>query len=107
MKRQEVAESPADRWTRPEEYLRALARKRSNRRSRDAQSRTEPESPRLFLSTLPFLALLALLGILGVAIMFVAFPGTQPGHYAPRAPQREQGVAAPGWFQEAQREFHH
>ncbi len=107
MKRQEVTESPAGRWTRPEDYLRSLARKRAQRRARNGRGRTEPESPRLLLSTLPFLALIALLGVLGVAIMIVAFPGTQPDHYASSLVQKQQGVAPPGWFQEAQREFHH
>lgn len=106
MKRQGVTESPAGRWTRPEDYLGAMARKRSFRRERRPGERTEPELPRLFLSTVPFVALLGLLGILAVAIMVAAFPGTQPLIKAPQAAPREQGVAARGWFQEAQREFH-
>lgn len=107
MKRQGVTESPANRWTRPEDYLRAMARKRGYRHARNSRRRTEPESPRLLLSTLPFLALFALLGVLAVAIMVAAFPGSQPRHYAAQGPQKEQGVAARGWFQEAQRDFHH
>lgn len=107
MKRQGVTESPAGKWTRPEDYLGALARKRSFRRERRDCDRTEPESPRLLLSTVPFLGLIALLGILAVAIMIVAFPGSQPQRQPPRLAQREQGVAPKGWFQEAQREFHH
>ena len=107
MKRQGVTESPAGKWTRPEDYLGALARKRSFRRERRDRDRTEPESPRLLLSTVPFLGLIALLGILAVAIMIVAFPGSQPQRQPPRLAQREQGVAPKGWFQEAQREFHH
>ena len=107
MKRQGVTESPAGKWTRPEDYLGALARKRSFRRERRERDRTEPESPRLLLSTLPFLGLLALLGVLAVSIMVVAFPGSQPQREAPKMAQRQQGVAPKGWFQEAQREFHH
>jgi hypothetical protein len=106
MKRQGVTESAAGKWTRPEEYLRAMARKRGYRHARDEPRRTEPESPRLLLSTLPFLALLALLGVLAIAIIIIAYPGTQPQHSAPQAAQKEQGVAARGWFQEAQRDFH-
>jgi hypothetical protein len=106
MKRQGVTESPAGKWTRPEEYLRALARKRGYRHARDERRRTEPESPRLLLSTVPFLALLALLGVLAAAIIVVAFPGTQPQRPAPQAAQKQQGVAARGWFQEAERDFH-
>jgi hypothetical protein len=107
MKRQGVTESPAGRWTRADDYLRAMARKRGYRQARDTRRRTEPESPRLLLSTLPFLALFALLGVLAVAIMVAAFPWSQPRHYAAQAAQKEQGVAPRGWFQEAQREFHH
>lgn len=107
MKRQGVTESPVGKWTRPDDYIEALAFRRTFRRRRGGRARTEPESPRLLLSTLPFLALLALLGILAVAIMIAAFPGTQPEAKAPPAPARQQGVAAKGWFQEAQREFHH
>ncbi|HEY7005458.1 MAG TPA: hypothetical protein VH392_03165 [Sphingomicrobium sp.] len=107
MKRQEVTESPAGRWTRPEDYLGAMARKRAFRRGRRPKERTEPESPRLFLSTVPFIGLIALIGLLGVAIMFAAFPGSQPPHKPPQPVQKVAGVAPKGWFQEAQKEFHH
>ena len=106
MKREGVTESPAGRWTRPEDYIGAMARKRSFRQGRRARDGTEAESSRLLLSTVPFLALLSLLGILAVAIMVTAFPGNQPLAKPPELPQREQGVAQRGWFQEAQREFH-
>jgi anti-sigma factor RsiW len=105
MKRQGVTESPAGRWTRAEDYLGAMARRRTYRRKSPRQ-RTEPESPRLLLSTIPFVALLALLAVLAVSIMIAAFPGTQPQQHAPVAAPREQGVAPRGWFQEAQKEFH-
>jgi hypothetical protein len=108
MKRQGVTESPEGRWTRSEDYIEAMARKRSYRRERDQRrERTEPVAPRMMLSTVPFLALLALLGVLAVAIMVLAFPGSQPQQAAPQAAQKERGVAPRGWFQEAQREFHH
>jgi hypothetical protein len=84
-----------------------MARKRSFRRGRDRSDRSELESSRLLLSTVPFLALLSLLGILAVAMMVTAFPGSQPVAKAPVLPQREQGVAQKGWLQEAEREFHH
>lgn len=106
MKRDGVTESPAGRWTRAEDYLGAMARKRSFRRGQGRPHRTEVESSRLLLSTVPFLALLSLLGILAVAIMVMAFPGSQPLAKAPELPQREQGVAQEGWFQEAERQFH-
>ena len=107
MKRQGVTESSAGRWTRPEDYLGALARKRGFRRGRRAKDRTEPEAPRLLLSTVPFLLLMSLLGVLAVAIMIIAFPGTQPVQRPALAAPKELGVAPRGWFQEAQREFRH
>ena len=108
MKRDGVTESPEGKWTRPEDYLGAMARKRTFRRTRlRRDGPSEPDSPRLLLSTVPFVALLGLLGVLAVAIMIVAFPGTQPQPKPPQVAQREQGVAPKGWFQEAQRDFHH
>jgi hypothetical protein len=107
MKRQGLTESPEGRWTRPEDYVEALARKRTYRREKERrQGRTEPEAPRLMLSTVPFLALLALMGVLAVAIMVLAFPGSQPQPKAPEVAQKERGVAQKGWFQEAQKQFH-
>lgn len=106
MKHEGLTESPAGRWTRPEDYLGALARKRSFRHRWHRGERGERESARLMLSTIPFVAMLSLLGILAVAIMVTAFPGSQPVAKAPDLPQHEEGVAQKGWFQEAQREFH-
>jgi hypothetical protein len=84
-----------------------MARKRRFRRERVPGERSQPESPRMLLSTLPFLAVMALLGVLGVAIMIAAFPLAQPHEKAVQVAQREQGVAPRGWFQEAERDFHH
>jgi hypothetical protein len=106
MKRDGVTESPVGKWTRPDDYLGAMARKRSFRRSRRGPDRTEPEVPQMLLSTVPFLALLLLLGVLAVGIMVTAFPGSQPEENAPQLAQKEQGFAPRGWFQEAQKEFH-
>jgi hypothetical protein len=94
-------------WTRPEAYLGAMARKRSFRRARGDKPRTEPEVPRLMLSTIPFLALIGFLAVLGVAIMVAAFPGNQPLPRPAQAAKPEKGVAGRGWFQEAQKDFHH
>jgi hypothetical protein len=55
----------------------------------------------------PFVALLGLLAVLAVAIMIAAFPGTQPGPKPPAKARKELGVADRGWFQEAEKEFHH
>ena len=99
-------DTPARGWTRPDAYIGALARKRSFRKSRGESRRTQPESPRMLLSTLPFVALLGLLGILAVAIMVIAFPGNHPPPKPQQQAAREQGRAERGWFQEAQKQFH-
>ena len=99
-------DAPARGWTRPDPYIGALARKRSFRKARGEKRRTQPESPRLLLSTLPFIALLGLLGVLAVAIMVIAFPGNQPRPRPQQAAAKEQGRAERGWFQEAQKQFH-
>jgi hypothetical protein len=92
-------------WTRPDTYLGAMARKRSFRRARGEPRRTQPESPRMLLSTIPFLALMALLAVLAVAIMILAFPGSQPRPRPQQIAAQERGVAQRGWFQEAQKEM--
>jgi len=94
-------------WTRLDAYIASLARRRTARRSRIPGPRTEPETPQLLLSTLPFLALLAGLAVLSVAIAIAAWPV----HDAPvvaqqaRPPAHELGLAPKGWFQKAQKEF--
>jgi len=106
--KESIASHPNDQaWTRPEDYIAALARKRTFRRSRADRQRTQPEAPRLLLSTVPFIALFLLLAVLGIGIMIAAFPGSQPVS-RPRAdpPAKERGVAQRGWFQEAQKEMH-
>lgn len=100
-----AAPAPEEAWTRPEDYLGAMARKRSFRKAHADKPRTQPEKPRLLLSTVPFLALIGLLAILAVAIMIVAFPGSQPAPKPKQAAQQEKGVAQRGWFQEAQKEM--
>ena len=102
--KEELAPPPDARsWTGPSRYFEALARRRTERRKREPLVRTQPESPRVLLSTLPFIALIAALGLLAIAIMITAWPGRPERHPPPR-PQ-EQGVAPKGWFQEAEREF--
>ena len=109
MAKDDVA-SPADaaeRWTSADQYLGALARRRSFRRGREPAQRTEPEAPRFLLSTLPFLALFAALAVITVGIVLAAFPGSQrprpEAKAATAAP--ELGTARKGWFAEAQREM--
>ncbi len=99
--------APEDAWTRPETYVGALVRKRSFQRAHREQPRTEPEKPRLLLSTLPFLVVIGLLAVLAVAIMILAFPGNQPRPKPKPVATHDQGVAARGWFQEAQKEMRH
>ena len=108
MKGEEKIASPSAgaSWTRPDAYIGALARKRGYRRAREDKPRTQPVTPRPSLSTVPFAAILAVLAVLAVSIMFVAFPGSQPAPRPKLAEVQEQGVAAPGWFQEAQKQFH-
>jgi hypothetical protein len=98
--------APGASWTRPDAYIGAMAIKRSYRRAREGEPRSQPMSPRPWLSTVPFAAILTVLAVLAVAIMFVAFPGNQPRPNAKQAAVREQGVAPRGWFQEAQKQFH-
>jgi hypothetical protein len=106
--KQRVADpAPGGAWTKPETYIGAFARKRSFRRGDGDKVRTQPESPRLLLSTVPFLALMGLLAILAVAIMIIAFPGNQPAPKSRPVMRPEKGVAQRGWFQQAQKEMHH
>jgi hypothetical protein len=99
------ASSPPSRWTKPDDYVASLARRRTARRARESSSRTQPEAPRFALSTLPFVALMVGLGILMVAIMIAAWPGTVAKPKAAIPQPKELGTAQKGWFQEAQREF--
>jgi hypothetical protein len=103
--RGELAPSESLNWTRVEDYLGAMARRRTERRRREPKPRTQPEAPRLLLSTLPFLALIMAIAVLAVGIMIIAFPGAQPLPH-PRPAAHQQGVASKGWFQEAQKQFH-
>jgi hypothetical protein len=104
MKQNGVAESP--KWTRPEDYVEALVRQRTSRRASRARLRTQPEAPRLLLSTVPFLAIMGLLAVLAFAIMVAAMPSSQAQQRPARAAPKQEGVAARGWFQEAQKDFH-
>jgi hypothetical protein len=104
--KERVTESPAGgKWTRPDDYVEALVRRSSFRRTHRAKGRTEPESPRFALSTLPFLVLLLALAVLSVAIMLLAWPRSHP-QPKPQQLANEQGYAPKGWLEEAQKEMH-
>lgn len=105
MKQKLVDPGPEGEWTKPETYVEAMVRTRTFRRAHRERPRTQPERPRLLLSTVPFVLLLMLLGVLAVAIMILAFPGNQPEQKPPQLAARERGVAPRGWFQEAQKEM--
>lgn len=97
--------TPAKAWTRPDDYLGALARRRTFRKSREPGPRTEPESPRFLLSTLPFLVLFGALAVIAAGIIVAAWPATTEPRQRAAAETREPGTAQKGWFQEAQKDF--
>jgi hypothetical protein len=104
----DLADPQSDRvWTRIEDYLAPWFLRVRHRRESRLKPRTEPEEPRFLLSTLPFLLLFAGLAVMAIAIALAAFPGTQPPSKPAPPAQREIGTAPKGWFQEAQKEFHH
>jgi hypothetical protein len=105
MNKDEVASRPPSRtWVRAEDYIEALARRRTARRARGPEPRTQPESPRLLLSTVPFAVLLGGLAVLTLAIIIAAWPhAAQPPAQNRSAP--EVGTAEKGWFQDAEKEF--
>ncbi len=95
---------PGREWTRPEEYVTALARRRTARKAREPKPRTQTDQPHFLLSTLPFLLLFAALAVITIGMVAMAWPGSQP-QPKPKL-VAERGVAAKGWYQEAQKEFH-
>ena len=105
MKKDDVASRPPPRsWVRAEDYVEALVRRRAVRRASGLKPRTQPESPRLWLSTIPFMVLIGGLAVLTLAIIASAWP--QPS----RPPEQERsapaaGTASKGWFQEAEKDF--
>jgi hypothetical protein len=107
MEKERLAPPPRARtWTGVDDYVVALAHRRAVRKAHAPKGRTEPETPRFLLSTLPFLALFAALAVIAAGIMVAAWPGGHPPPN-PKPPERQLGTAEKGWFQEAQREFHH
>lgn len=104
MDKNRVAHRPAaSAWTRIDGYVCALARERRALRSRRAKPRSEPETPRLSLSVLPFVALAVGLAVIMVAVIVAAWPGRETP--SPRTPAREMGKAERGWFDAARKEM--
>ena len=99
------ARDEARPWTRIDEYVVGLARRRTARRAQALRPRTQPEDPRFSLSTLPFLLLMGALIVVAAAVIFTAFPGSAP-HPEPTQKAAEKGVAERGWLEDAEREFH-
>ena len=71
----DLAPTRAGLWTSPDAYVDALVRRRSSRKSRSKEKRTEPEAPRFSLSTLPFVILMAALLVIAVGIILAASIG--------------------------------
>ena len=92
-------------WTRVEDYIVALARRRTARHKREGRphSRMDGDGPTPTLGTIPFIVMMAAFALLVVAIAGLAWPV----HDAPkpRKAQKELGTAAPGWLEEAEREM--
>jgi hypothetical protein len=100
------------RWMRIDTYTAGLAKRRRRMTTLlHLEKRSEPQDPKLMLSTLPFLALLSVLGVLMIAFFIAAWPPSQPGAAAfpaKAATQKltpELGNAPRGWFEEAAKEF--
>jgi hypothetical protein len=106
MPRKDGLDTRVRAWTQPGAYFESLARRRTFRRSRNQKPRTQPESPRLLLSTVPFLVLLSLLAVVAIGIFAIAYPGSQPQPKPKQIAAKEKGVAPRGWLQEAEKEFH-
>lgn len=105
MSKHDIAPPTAQRWTRIEDYAAGLTRARNARRARRERVRTEPESPALILSTLPFALLMAVFAVLTVVFAIAAWPGRELSKPQLKAEQRELGTAPKGWFDEAKKEF--
>jgi hypothetical protein len=100
----ELAAAKAHHWTKIDTYLEGLAKRTLLRRRRRLAARSEPESPRLLLGAVPFLATMAVLAFLIVCFAVAAWPGSQP-QFRDLPQARELGTAQRGWFEEAKKQF--
>src|SRR5881392_3748434 len=85
-------------WTRADDYVAALARKRTARRSREGNPKNQHEAPRFPVGMLPFVALMFMLGVLAIATIVIAWPGGQPQPRPKQLADRETGYAPRGWL---------
>lgn len=106
MDKQELAPSPApQRWTSIDAYSPGVLHRRlMARRLRKPRPRTQPETPNMVLSTLPFLVMFGVLAMLFLVIATLAWPQETP-KAAAEPEQRHPGTAPKGWFQAAEKEF--
>lgn len=105
MSRPDLVPPTAQRWTRIEDYGAGLRRLTHARRARRERARTQPETPALMLSTVPFAALIGVFAVLVVVFAVAAWPGREIPQAQPKPEQRELGTAPRGWFDEAKKEF--
>ena len=91
-------------WTRVDDYLVALARRRTARHKREGRqrSRMDEDGPTPTLGTIPFLIIMAAFAVLVIAIAGLAWPQK---HDHPKAAGHEMGTAPAGWFEKAKREM--
>ena len=91
-------------WTRVEDYIVALARRRTARHKREGRpgGRMDPE-PRPTLGAIPFLVLMLAFAVLFVAIAFLAWPVHEKPQ--PKKASTEAGTAPPGWLENAEQEM--
>ena len=92
-------------WTGVENYLVALARRRTARHQREGRphSRMDGAGPAPTLGTIPFLVMMVCFALLIVAIASLAWPARE--EVKPRKAEKELGTAAPGWMKEAEQEM--
>lgn len=105
MSKPDIAPPTAERWTRIEDYGAGLRRLSHARRSRRERARTQPESPAMMLSTVPFAALIGVFAVLVIVFAVAAWPGRVTPQAQPTPEQKELGTAPKGWFDEAKKEF--
>ena len=88
-------------WTRVDDYVVALARRRTARQQRESRrgGRFEMDVPRPTIGMVPFLIMMAAFALLAVAIAAMAWPRQHADRPKPTA--RVLGTAPPGWIDRA------